>query len=122
MIVSTSQMGKWRKVDSIGLVRLDITVKTGDLRFAPTWDMVMGHKENDPRYSDELYTMMYREMMRQSYLNDPDYWEDLLHCDGICLMCFCKSCDFCHRFILIDILEEMCLVRGIDFVYVGEVE
>lgn len=122
MIVSTSQMAKWKKVDALGLVRLDITVKTGDRRFAPTWDMVMGHKNGDPDYDDEGYTILYRQLMEESYCRDPNYWEDLLHCDGICLVCFCKACNFCHRFVLIDILEEMCKARGIDFDYVGEIE
>ena len=45
-----------------GKDRLDITVKSGDRTFAPTWDMVMDYKSG--KITQEEYTEMYYDLMR----------------------------------------------------------
>jgi len=51
-----------------GKDRLDITVKSGDRTFAPTWDMVKAYKAG--RITQEEYTEMYHALMRRSYCNN----------------------------------------------------
>jgi hypothetical protein len=85
--------------------RLDITVKTGIHIFAPTWDMVMDHK--DGKITDKEYTDMYYAKMRESYKHNKDYWEWLLKQDKVVLVCFCKPGNFCHRYLLANILEKL---------------
>lgn len=93
--------------------RFDITVKGREnMEFAPTWDMVLSHKNKT--MSDEEYTKIYKEMMRKSYVKNKNKWEKLLKRDEITLVCFCKKYNFCHRYILKDILVKM------GAVYMGE--
>lgn len=85
--------------------RLDITVKSGDKVFAPTWDMVMGHKNGT--LTDEQYTEMYRELMLKSWKNNRWRWNELLQQDRVVLTCFCKHNTFCHRVLLAKMLEKL---------------
>lgn len=95
--------------------KLDITVKSGDKVFAPTWDMVMGHKRG--KYTDEQYTKMYREMMGASYTRQPKHWKSMFAKDTtVVLCCYCRPGAFCHRHILKDILLE-----HFDGEYLGEI-
>ncbi len=93
--------------------RLDITVKNGIKEFAPTWKMVMGSKNG--QVSQEEYTDEYINMMRISYRNNRETWEELLTSDEVVLVCFCPAGEFCHRVLLADILEKL----GAE--YLGEI-
>lgn len=88
-----------------GKNRFDITVKSGDKTFAPTWEMVMNYKSG--KISEEEYTEQYYERMRQSYQNNRKRWDWLLDKEEIVLVCFCKKGDFCHRLLLADILVKL---------------
>ena len=92
---------------------IDITVKSGDKDFAPTWKMVMGSKES--KITDEEYTNQYTELMRQSYKENRQRWDELLNLDEVILACYCKADTFCHRYLLKDILVKC----GAE--YVGEI-
>ncbi|MCL6559472.1 MAG: hypothetical protein K6U74_11870 [Firmicutes bacterium] len=85
--------------------RLDITVKSGDKTFAPTWDMVMAYKSG--KITQEEYTEMYYALMRRSYQNNRRRWEEVLAMDKVVLVCFCRAGDFCHRLLLAGILEKL---------------
>lgn len=85
--------------------RLDTTVKTSDKIFAPTWDMVMRHKNGS--ISDEEYTKKYYNLMRQSYIKHKNKWDELLSKEKVTLVCFCKAGKFCHRLILKDMLVKL---------------
>jgi len=93
--------------------RLDITVKSGDRAFAPTWDMVMGHKRGE--ISDAQYTAMYLSMMRRSYHDNKVSWQELVARDSVTLVCFCRPGAFCHRVLLAEILVKL------GATYIGEV-
>lgn len=95
--------------------RLDITVKSGRKEFAPTWDMVMGHKSD--ALSDEDYIVMYKQLMNQSYKNNRKVWKELLNRDSVTLVCYCAKGKFCHRVVL---AEMMAKAFGCE--YVGEVD
>ncbi len=121
MQLFTCQMSKWRQLKDRNIELIDTTVKTGNHVWSPTWDMVMGHKSGV--ISDEAYTAAYVGMMRYSYLHYPDDWNRLLYAEGpVAIACYCSSTQgtFCHRHLLKDILEKICLSRGIPFEYYGE--
>jgi len=88
-----------------GMNRLDITVKTGLLMFAPTWEMVMDYKKK--KITKEKYTELYYEKMRKSYKTYTDIWRWLLRQDKVVLVCFCKRGEFCHRYLLKDMLVKL---------------
>lgn len=89
-----------------GVDRFDITVKgKANLTFAPTWQMVNGHKNGT--LADEQYIDLYTERMRWTYKNNPKTWQELLGKDEVTLVCFCAAGDFCHRLILKDILVKL---------------
>jgi ribA/ribD-fused uncharacterized protein len=84
-----------------GPYRLDITVKGQDpigKLFAPTWDMVNKYKQN---HNEEEYMDLYKGMMYDSQLHNPQIWNDLLRRDYLVLVCFCKYGNFCHRHLLV---------------------
>lgn len=90
----------------LGLTYTDTTVKSGDRAFAPTWDMVMGHKEG--RVSDDEYIRRYVDMMRRSYRENGGRWKALLGQQEAYLACYCRpGARFCHRYILAEILERL---------------
>ena len=83
---------------------VDITIKSGNKAFAPTWDMVMSHK--DEKITDEEYTRLYYEIMRASYSNQYVEWDKLLNLDKVLIVCFCKAGNFCHRKLLAHMLVK----------------
>jgi uncharacterized protein YeaO (DUF488 family) len=85
--------------------RLDITVKSGDKTFAPTWDMVMGLKRGV--ISEAQYRQQYLELMRASYRRHRKRWDVVLAMKECTLVCYCKSGEFCHRLILAEILVKL---------------
>ena len=88
--------------------RLDITVKGKDpigKNFAPTWKMVMGSKEGG--ISRDEYQRMCRELMRNSYRQHRDTWEEILNREEVTFVCFCKSESFCHRYLLAEYFSKL---------------
>ncbi len=83
---------------------LDTTVKSGDKTFAPTWEMVMGHKKD--QISDEQYTREYYTMMRGSYRRNLCRWDEVLLMDEVILGCYCRADEFCHRYLLAEMLVK----------------
>lgn len=77
---------------------LDITVKSGDKTFAPTWDMVMGFKQG--KITETEYIRLYLESMRKSFKENRQRWEEIFGMTDVVLACYCKTEDFCHRHIL----------------------
>lgn len=85
---------------------IDTTVKSGDPRLAPNWRIVMGHKRGT--VSDEEYIREYLNMMRRSYIENRDFWNELLKREKLVLACYCKKqARFCHRYILAEIFERL---------------
>lgn len=117
----TVQMARWRQLKERNIELIDTTAKSGNRAFAPSWDMVLNHKQQN--LSDEAYTAAYVDRMRYSYLHYPEDWNRLLGAQGpVAIACYCSSVPgtFCHRHILKDIIEKICLSRGIPFRYYGE--
>jgi len=83
---------------------LDVTVKTGNQTFAPTWDMVRMYKDGE--LSKALFTSIYEDLMVKSYWDNPEEWKALLAKDRVVLKCYCRPHTFCHRTLLGNILQE----------------
>lgn len=100
--------------------RHDITVKSGDLVFAPNWQLVTAYKNNQITW--EEYTQQYLELMRQSYQTQKQHWLNLLQKPSITLVCFCSDHTHCHRKLLAEILIKVGQVHNIHIAYHGERE
>lgn len=101
-----------------GLDGYDITVKSGDKVFAPTWNMVMDYKRG--KLSKEAYSSMYRELMLRSWREHRQAWLDLLNREEVTLVCYCRPGDFCHRLLLAEYLVKLGKHLGIEVIYMGE--
>lgn len=87
--------------------RLDITIKENDpigKIFAPTWDMVMGHKKTG---NDQEYINKYHKMILDSLTYNKPAWDELLGREYVVLVCFCTVGNFCHRHLLADYLSQL---------------
>ena len=84
--------------------RLDVTVKSGDRTFAPTWDLVMGYKQG--KISEEEYTEKYTQLMRQSWVKNNKRWREVLGTERVVLVCYCRPGVFCHRVLLARMIEK----------------
>lgn len=98
-----------------GRDRLDITVKGNCMAgkyFAPTWDMVVGHKKG--KLTDDQYTELYYQLLldRWNGKDFPDFPETLgrmlniLKDRDMTFVCFCPSGKFCHRHLLVKWLQH----------------
>lgn len=121
MKIYTIQMGQWRKAKEKGLDILDTTVKSGEEKLAPTWDMVRTIKDGGGAEDEALYTKMYLAKLKASFLQDREYWKELLSREYVVLACYCKAGTFCHRYILADVLLKICQNQSIPCELVGEV-
>ena len=96
-----------------GSVGVDVTVKSAQgwaRAFAPSWSMVMGHK--DGKLSDEQYTTLYLAILRKAPLA-AWYWLERQAVNGeLTVLCYCRDFDasgqrvFCHTHLLIDYAVE----------------
>lgn len=88
-----------------GKNRLDVTVKSGDKCFAPTWNLLMNYKKGN--VDEEQYTDIYLNLMRKSYKKNRNRWNEILNQDEVVFVCFCPKDTFCHRYILADIFVKL---------------
>ena len=107
----------WMRLVSITVGNLPVAVHDVATELAPTWDMVNIIKKGNVEplrklygaeyvfccSAEELYTRAYRDII----LSKLDYRDILArYGDNICLVCFCKPGDFCHRHIVAEWLME----------------
>lgn len=111
-------MGQWRVADKRGIPMINTTVMSGLAWLAPTWDMVKGHKLGI--YSDAQYTAKYIPLIVLSQCDHRAEWLKLIQMDEVAISCYCKAGAFCHRVLLIRILEQFCQQEGVEFTYMGE--
>ena len=99
MLLYTIQIPVAKKLGLINDSRyIDVTVKSGDKAFAPTWKMVMGSKQG--KITDDEYAKQYTELMRQSYKQNKQRWDEALNLNEAIIACYCKADSFCHRYLL----------------------
>lgn len=114
MKLYTGDIRKLRGVEDY----LDITVKSGDLRLAPTWNMVKGIKNGTMTKNE--YTWQYYELIEKSIEDDKEFWLELIKRDELIVACYCKAFKFCHRYLLVSVFEKLCKDNNVPFVYIGE--
>lgn len=127
MIVYTCQLAKHRQIPK-GYYALDITVKSGDKSFAPTWELLNTYKGMlesgaiQPAIAECYYKEVYHLLMIKSfYLNRKKWMKLVKEKQPVVLMCYCKSNTFCHRHLLLKYLRRLCIKNGIPFEYKGEI-
>jgi uncharacterized protein YeaO (DUF488 family) len=109
----TAQIGKYKGPDAY-----DVTVKSGDINFAPTWDMVKAWKAGEITW--ENYSQRYRELMLRSYKRNQRAWQEILEKGVLTLLCYCRADDHCHRYLLADFLSKLGEKSGINVINEGE--
>lgn len=117
--IYTVQMAKWRLVRDKEIPLIDITVKSGNHAFAPTWDNLKAYKEG--RLTEDEYRKRYIEKMRESYRSQREEWDKLLDMPVLALACYCKAGKFCHRHILKEALMKLHARNGEEVSYEGEI-
>ena len=120
MRLHTFQLAKWRNVVALGIPYLDTTVKTGNSIFAPNWDIVMRVKSG--AISEVEYTDRYKQLMRESFLANKLEWLETIKAPELAVACYCPSGRFCHRLILVELLEALCRAHSVPFEYAGELQ
>lgn len=109
----TAQIGKYKGPDAY-----DVTVKSGDINFAPTWDMVQAWKAGAIDW--ETYSKLYRQLMLQSYRLNQNAWHEMLNKGVLTLLCYCRAGEHCHRYLLADFLCKLGEKVGVRVINEGE--
>lgn len=120
MDVWTIQLARARTAERAGVPVLNTTIKCGEKVFAPTWDMVMDVKAG--RISQETYTELYMDLMRDSIARNRTRWFEVTDMPVVAVACMCPKGVFCHRHILVKCFEAVCTKRRIPFRLLGEWE
>lgn len=120
--IYTVQMAQHRLVKKKGLELLDITVKSGDPRLAPTWDMLKAYKSSKmTKSAEEIYTEDYIEKLSKLHRDSPEVLHGLLAREHLVLACYCPPNTFCHRHLLKDILIKIADQIGVEVIDGGEI-
>jgi uncharacterized protein YeaO (DUF488 family) len=78
---------------------IDTTVKSGVKLFAPTWQIVMDHKNG--LIDDQQYISMYLKILNKNYNENKQVFDYYFkNTKAVVLMCYCPANAFCHRTIL----------------------
>lgn len=105
------------KIVSITVGNLPLRVDAVAKELAPTWDMVniikkgnkepfrdmYGDKYIDTCSLEDLYTRAYKEQIL-SNLSVNDFLNK--YGNNVCIVCFCKSGTFCHRYLVAEWISE----------------
>lgn len=95
-----------------GADRLDITRKSGELAFAPSWTILRPMLDARRQGGDwtwlwPRYVLDYISEMRASYRSQRPAWEALLSRYEVTLCCYCTDPLHCHRTVLAEILGKL---------------
>ncbi len=121
MKLYTLQIAHYKAAIREQLLMYDTTVKSGgNSPFKPTWDIVRRHKDGE--LTDAEYTAIYTDLMRESYRTRRTEWISFLTQERAVVACYCNSTNFCHRFVLVEILAKVAAYHNIPFTYAGELK
>ena len=111
-MIYTCNMGTSKKLLASGFCTrynlVDITVKSGNNIFAPSWEIVNNVKSG--KITEQEYTKAYQIMMRNSYLCNKPQWQHLSKLaseDNVIFLCYCPAGDFCHRLLLAEMFVKL---------------
>lgn len=99
---------------------LDTSVQTGSHVFAPTWRMEIDIKSG--ALSQQEYIRQYYEMMDVSVQQHPTEWEELLNKPTVAIAGTAPPGDFCHRHLLVNVIDRLLRERGGVVSRMGELE
>ena len=110
---------------------LNVTRKSGKdgLIWAPSWDILSpalkafkaARTAAEKNNSFVVYSIAYKDEMRESWRTCRAEWERLLRQETLTLQCYCIDWRYCHRTLLgRDILPGACARLGIDYEFAGE--
>lgn len=110
LYITTGTIRDIKALEAEGWFVIDITIKSASepykTLFAPTWDMVMGHKKG--KINDAQYTELYHEMMCKSFMTYYTEWYKVVaEHDKVALVCYCRKGSFCHRHLLKEYLARV---------------
>lgn len=114
----TIQMSNWRTAKKRNIPLKDITVH-GKSIFSPYVSALLKYKSK--AISEDDYTKLYIEKMRNLYTNNPAAWEELLNEQEFAVACFCSPNGFCHRYLFVDLIEKFAVSRGYVVEKCGEI-
>lgn len=89
---------------------LDVTVKSGDKTFAPSWDIVMRFR--DDKITEQQYLAAYNSMMKQSWKENKKRWIEVANRESVTLTCYCSRHGFCHRNRLAEMIAAVAVSLG----------
>ena len=94
--------------------KIDITRKSGTRykALAPTWDMVMGLKNE--QYTERMFKELYTKIMNSCKQMIKVMLEE--SGNSCVLVCYCPKDTFCHRILLAKFIEE-----HFNAEYIGEI-
>lgn len=116
--VFTIQISKHRILNGTDIYFIDTSLKSGEKLFAPSPEILWGYKAG--HLSTREYYTRYMRLIRDRFRRNPEPFLELLNMGKIALACYCRADQFCHRLILRNILERLCIREGIEFYYGGE--
>lgn len=119
MNLYTTQLCHWRLSKSMGILLVDITVKSGDGTFSPTRDLLNRYQYHGLSEAD--YRREYIELMRQSYRVNKTVWLSIANMPKVTIACYCKAGQFCHRHILAELFERVCHINNIPYQLMKEI-
>lgn len=126
MEIYTMQLSKWRLAKKQDIQIIDCTLKSGvhhcgERWLAPTKNLLWAYKEGT--IGKEQYEKEYLSIMRERYIRDKQWFIDFCNTkDPLAIACYCKGGGFCHRYLLIKILDQICSHYNIPYTYKGELE
>jgi uncharacterized protein YeaO (DUF488 family) len=100
----TIQMARWRYAKFLEIPFFDITVKSGNKLFAPSWDFLQDYRAG--KITEAEYTVQYLAKVEPSIKTHPQEWAKFEGEHNIALACYCKPEDFCHRHIFAGLLTN----------------
>lgn len=100
------------RITYAGPDRLDVTRKSGDPTFAPSWAILgpmLDARRMGPSYVWlwPQYVEDYTREMRTSYRLNRPAWDALLAHSEVTLVCYCVDPLHCHRTVLAGILGKL---------------
>lgn len=114
----TVQIAQHRLCKALGIPLLDTTYKSGVEHLSPESWRVWQYKRGE--ISEAEYTEHYVQRMRQSLVANPTLWEELKKYESVALACYCKAGKFCHRHVLLVLVQKYLVANGIEVVLGGE--
>lgn len=119
MDVWTIQLAQWRVAKQLEIPLIDITAKSGNRAFAPSWGLLTDYKNHHCTKAD--YIERYYKEMRHSWIENRNEWDSLLAMPSVTLACYCKAYTFCHRHLLKEILQSIGKRYSIEIRDCGEI-